>query len=192
MKSSRTRTAASAGCSATSSRARTKTSSHVSRGAIVSRGSLILVAVLIMASCGKAPPPPPIVLAPPPKPAPAAITIAASADTNPTAEGRPSPIVVRFYQLTAEAAFKGAEFFPLFDDDKKVLGPELIKRDEYVLSPSERQIVEVGIADEARFLGWVAAFRDIRNSEWRVIVPVTRTGMNVAVERGRIVVSPVR
>ncbi|HEY6360417.1 MAG TPA: type VI secretion system lipoprotein TssJ [Vicinamibacterales bacterium] len=156
------------------------------------RGASLLLAVLIMASCGKAPPPPPIVLAPPPKPAPAAMTIAASADTNPDASGRPSPVVVRVYQLKADAAFAGADFFPLFDDDQKVLGPELISREEYVLAPSERRIIEVPVADEARFLGAIAAFRDIRNSEWRVLVPAPRTGVTVAVERARIVLSPVQ
>ncbi len=92
------------------------------------RVKVALLAVLIMTGCGKGAPPP-IVIAPPPKPAPAALTIAASADTNPDDTGRPSPVVVRVYQLKADAAFAGAEFFPLFDDDQKVLGAELISRD---------------------------------------------------------------
>ena len=149
---------------------------------------LALLAVLIMAGCGKAPPPP-LVIAPPPKPVPAALTIAASADTNPDATGRPSPVVVRVYQLKGDTAFAGAEFFPLFDDDQKVLGPELISRDEYVLAPAEKRTVEVAVSDDARFVGAVAAFRDIRNSEWRVLVPASRKGMTVAVERARVVLS---
>lgn len=149
----------------------------------------MFLAVLIMVSCGKAPPPPPIVLAPPPKPVPAAFTITASADTNPDATGRPSPVVIRVYQLKGDAAFTGAEFFPLFDDDQKVLGSELISREEYVLAPSERRTVEVPLSDDARFLGAVAAFRDIRNSQWRVLVPATRNGMTVGVERARVVLS---
>jgi type VI secretion system protein VasD len=154
----------------------------------VARVSLLL-AVLAMTGCGKGAPPP-IVIAPPPRPAPAALTIAASADTNPDATGRPSPVVVRVYQLKGDVAFSGAEFFPLFDDDQKVLGAELISRDEYVLAPAERRIVEVAVSDDARFVGAVAAFRDIRNAEWRVLVPATRNGMlTVAVERARVVLS---
>lgn len=154
------------------------------------RVKVALAAVLIMTGCGKGAPPPPIVIAPPPKPAPAALTIAASADTNPDATGRPSPVVLRVYQLKGDAAFTGAEFFPLFDDDQKVLGAELISRDEYVLAPSEKRILEVAVSDDARFVGAVAAFRDIRNAEWRVLVPAARNGMmTVAVERARVVVS---
>ena len=99
---------------------------------------------------------------------------------------------MRVYQLKADAAFAGAEFFALFDDDQKVLGPELITRDEYVLAPSERRTIEVPFADEARFVGAIAAFRDIRNAEWRVLVPAPRKGLTVAVERARVVVSPVQ
>ena len=153
------------------------------------RVKVALAAVLIMTGCGKGAPPP-IVIAPPPKPAPAALTIAASADTNPYATGRPSHVVVRVYQLKGDAAFTGAEFFPLFDDDQKVLGAELISRDEYVLAPSEKRIIEVAVSDDARFVGAIAAFRDIRNAEWRVLVPAARNGMlTVAVERARVVLS---
>ena len=52
------------------------------------------------------------------------LTLAATADSNPDATGRPSPVVVRVYQLKTDVAFKGAEFFALFDDDMKVLGPD--------------------------------------------------------------------
>jgi type VI secretion system protein VasD len=156
----------------------------------VVRVKLALAAVLIMTGCGKGAAPPPIVIAPPPKPIPAALTIAASADTNPDDTGRPSPVVVRVYQLKGDAAFTGAEFFPLFDDDQKVLGAELISRDEYVLAPSEQRIVEVAVSDDARFVGAVAAFRDIRNAEWRVLVPASPNAvMTVAVERARVLLS---
>ena len=42
-----------------------------------------------------------------------------------------------------------------------------------------------------KFVGAVAAFRDIRNSEWRVLVPVTRgtESVTVGVERARVVLA---
>jgi len=60
-----------------------------------------------------------------------------------------------------------------------------------VLKPSERRTIEVAVADDARFVGAVAAFRDIRNAEWRGVVPAPRKGLSVAVERARVVVSAV-
>jgi len=115
----------------------------------------------------------------------APMTISTTADINPDANNRPSPIVVRIYQLKTDAAFTAADFFTLFDDDKKALGPELISRDEFVLGPSERRTIDVTVASETRFVGAVAAFRDIRNAQWRVLVPAPKKGLTMAVERAR-------
>jgi type VI secretion system protein VasD len=119
----------------------------------------------------------------------APMTISVSEDANPDSNGRPSPVVVRVYQLKTDAAFTASEFFPLFDDEQKVLGPELISRDEFVLAPAERRTLDVALSGETRYVGAIAAFRDIRNSEWRVLVPAPRNGLTVAVEKDRIVLS---
>jgi type VI secretion system protein VasD len=154
-----------------------------------------LFALLAAGACAKAPPPaptlPPITIAAPPEArTKSAMTVAAAADTNPDGSGRPSPIVVRVYQLKTDAAFKGADFFALYDDDQKALGAELISRDEYVLNPSERKTIDVTVSRDTRFIGALAAFRD-RNAESRVLVPAPRGGFNVTIERARIVVSAV-
>ena len=154
-----------------------------------------LAAMLAAGACAKAPPPaalPPITIAAPAETkTKSAMTLAASADTNPDATGRPSPVVVRVYQLKTDAAFKGADFFALFDDDMKVLGPELISRDEFVLNPAERKTIDVVVSRDTRFVGALAAFRDIRNAQWRGLVPAPRAGLNVTIERARVVVSAV-
>ncbi|TMG63555.1 MAG: type VI secretion system lipoprotein TssJ [Chloroflexi bacterium] len=63
----------------------------------------------------------------PGKPVPpvAVVSMRARADANPGPDGRPSPIVLRLYQLKADAAFANSDYFPLFDDEKKVLGQDL-------------------------------------------------------------------
>lgn len=153
-----------------------------------------LAALLGGGACAKAPPPPalpPITIAAPPEArTKSAMTLVASADTNPDRSGRPSPIVVRVYQLKTDAAFKGADFFALYDDDQKVLGAELISRDEFVLNPSERKTIDVTVSRDARFIGALAAFRD-RTAESRALVLAPRGGLNVTIERARVLVSAV-
>lgn len=118
------------------------------------------------------------------------MTIAASADANPDGTGRPSPVVVRVYQLRTDAAFTSADFFALYDDEQKVLGQELISRDEYVLAPSESRVIDVAVSGDTRFVGAIAAFRDIRNAQWRAAVAaVPQKAMTVAVERTRVVLT---
>jgi type VI secretion system protein VasD len=157
--------------------------------------SVSLLIGALAAGCAKAKPPagaaPLTIAASPDAKVKASMTLAAAADTNPDASGRPSPIVVRIYQLRTDAAFAHADFFALFDDDQKVLGPELISRDEYSLAPAERRTIDVTVSGETRFVGAIAAFRDIRNAQWRMLVPASRKGLTVTVERLRVVLSGV-
>jgi type VI secretion system protein VasD len=153
--------------------------------------ALSLSAVITVA-CGKPPaaPPPLTIAAPPESKVRAPMTISASADANPDRSGRPSPVVVRVYQLRTDAAFNAASFSDLFENEDKALGAELITRDEYVLAPQDSRTIEVAIAGETRFLGAIAGFRDILNAQWRALVPAPKKGLAVAVERARLVMSP--
>ena len=54
----------------------------------------------------------------PPKPQVVKLTFAVSADVNPDAQNRPSPVVVRLYQLKDDAAFKDADIFTLLDKEQ--------------------------------------------------------------------------
>ena len=153
------------------------------------------IAACLAVACGKkapetAPPPALTIAAAPEARVKAPMTIAATADVNPDGTGRPSPVVVRVYQLRANTAFTSADFYALWDDDQKVLGQELISRDEYDLDPSEKQVIDVTVSGDTRFVGAVAAFRDIRNAQWRTAVTaVPQKAMTVAVERTRVVVT---
>ena len=118
------------------------------------------------------------------------LTIAASTDANPDATGRASPVVLRVYQLKGDASFRSADFFGLFDDEQKVLGPDLLGREEFVLAPAENRDITATISSDARFVGAVAAFRDIRNAQWRALVPGPIKGLTIAVERARLVLFP--
>jgi type VI secretion system protein VasD len=152
------------------------------------------IAVVLASACGKKAPepvPPALTIAAAPDArVKSAMTITASADVNPNETGRPSPVVVRVYQLRTDAAFKNADFFALFDDEQKVLGQELISRDEYDMDPSEKVVIDVAVSGDTRFVGAIAAFRDIRNAQWRAAVAaVPQKAMTVAVERTRIVLT---
>jgi len=126
----------------------------------------------------------------PPKPADAKMTLVATADVNPDLSGRASPIVVRIYQLKSDAAFKNAEFTAVYGDEQKALAAELISREEFVLAPSERRPLQLKVAPEAKFIGVLGAYRDIRNAQWRVLVPTPlKKDATVSVERARILVT---
>lgn len=118
-----------------------------------------LLAVCMLAGCASKPP----------KPEPTQARLVASEMVNPDASGRASPIVVRLFQLRDDDAFTSAEFFDLYEKEKQILGESLVSRQEYVLAPGETRELKIDLDAQARFLGVLAAYRDIRASQWRAV-----------------------
>jgi type VI secretion system protein VasD len=113
-------------------------------------------------------------------------TITVDPATNPDVNGRPSPIVVRVYELKSVGAFNGADFFSLFEKDQEVLGGELVGREEFHLRPADNRPYQRQLQPETRFIGVVAAFRDLERSLWRQAVPVPaqrRATVSIGLER---------
>jgi type VI secretion system protein VasD len=108
----------------------------------------------------------------PPKPTQVAGTLQASERVNPSSSQRPSPLLVRVYELKTAAAFNSADFMSLYQRDKAELGADLLAKEEFVLAPGESKKFAKTLAPETRFLGVVAAFRDVEHARWRSIVAV--------------------
>jgi len=120
---------------------------------------LLVCGVVLAAACGSSPP----LLR-------GAINVAPN--VNPDRAGRPSPIVVRIYELKSVAAFNGADFFSLFDREQETLSGELLGREEFQLQPSESREYRRQLQPETKFIGVVGAFRDLEQARWRQTVPV--------------------
>jgi type VI secretion system protein VasD len=123
---------------------------------------------MLVVACASPPKPPP-----PPPPTIVQASVEALANVNPDARGRPSPVVVKFYELKSLAVFDSADFFSLFERDREILGAELVAREEFQLVPGDRRTFERTLQPDTRYLGVVAAFRDLERSVWRAAVPVT-------------------
>ncbi len=101
------------------------------------------------------------------------VDIIATSNLNPDINSRPSPVVVRLYQLKTPGKFEAADFNSLYHNDTATLGSDLVKREEYILRPGELQQYKNEPSDDARFLGVVAAFRNIDSAGWKsqIIIP---------------------
>jgi type VI secretion system protein VasD len=133
------------------------------------RTGLLLLGLLGLAACMRA--------APKPTVDKVVVTVVASGDINPDSAGRPSPLVLRIYQLKSEAKFGDADFFDLFDKDDQVLAADLISREEVTLDPGETRELRLEVSDEAKAVAVLAAYRDLRNSQWRVVKPAPKKGL---------------
>jgi type VI secretion system protein VasD len=115
--------------------------------------------------------------------------IKTSPTTNPDLNGRPSPVVIRAYELRALGAFNSADFFSLFERESETLGSDLVGREEYDLRPGETRPYKRQLQPDTKFFGVVAAFRDLENSRWRQAVPVPakrEVALTVGVEAGAV------
>jgi type VI secretion system protein VasD len=131
--------------------------------------------VVVLAACAGPPPPP--------KPTVVAATLQASANVNPDAHKRASPLVVRIYELKSSAAFDAADFLSLYERDQATLAAEMGAREEFTLRPGDSKPWEKTVGPEVRFIGVIAAFRDIERARWKALVPVKANLRNVVTIR---------
>jgi type VI secretion system protein VasD len=120
------------------------------------------------------PAPAPVAAQPPapPKPSVAELSFVIDANVNPDSSGRPSPVIVRIYELKSLTAFNRADFFSLYERDREQLGPDLVNRDELPLLPGGKPQAITTLRSDTRYLGIIAAFRDIERARWRASTPI--------------------
>lgn len=105
------------------------------------------------------------------------LDVSAAANVNPDARGRPSPVLLRIYELKSAAPFEAADFVALYEKDQSILGAEIVVRDELTLSPGESRSVRRE-AGASKYLAVMAAFRDLERARWRAVSPLTPGGDN--------------
>jgi type VI secretion system protein VasD len=142
---------------------------------------LVGLMLFSLAGCGSDPPAP----EPEPEPTRAVIDVEASAELNPDLSGRPSPLVLRVYELKQTSAFDAADFLGLYDDDQGVLGAELVAREDLRMQPGLTRRLQLTLSDETRHLGFLAAYRDLDQAVWRArlaIEPNQTTSIKVELQ----------
>jgi len=118
--------------------------------------------VAVAAGCGTKPPPPTEVTG----------TLQAAANVNPSASRRPSPLLVRVYELKSVTAFNNADFVSLYQRDQAELGAEMVGREEVILNPGDSRPINKLSAPETRFVGVFAAYRDLDHAKWRGVLAI--------------------
>lgn len=146
---------------------------HAAAGRIARRSTTwiglaaVLAALVIVAGCSS-----------PPKPTTVSASLQAGAGVNPDLRRRASPIVVRVYELKSAAAFDGADFVSLYERDQATLAAEMGAREEFILRPGETKQWDKTTAPDTKFIGVMAAFRDIERARWKSIVAIQPNAKN--------------
>ena len=106
------------------------------------------------------------------------LTLAASDDLNPDLHGRPSPIVVRLLELKNPSSFNNADFFSLYQRPKESLMPDLVSFEELEVRPGETRELKLSVQPGSRYVGVVAAYRDLPEASWRFVVSLQEGEIN--------------
>lgn len=133
--------------------------------------ALALCVLMPLAACSSKPPPPP-------PPTSVELSIVGAKDLNPDPNDRPSPVMLRIYQLGPSAAFANADFFQIVDQDKATLGPTLIDRQEIAVAPDSTQTVSFLTKPDVQNLAIAAGFRAYEEAGWRALAPIKPNAKN--------------
>ncbi|MFJ3368179.1 type VI secretion system lipoprotein TssJ [Pseudomonas sp. NPDC086251] len=101
------------------------------------------------------------------------LKLTAGDQLNPDLNGRPSPIVVRLFELKHPVTFENADFFSLYEHAKESLAPDLVASEELELRPDETVELKLSVQEGSRYVGILAAYRDLPETKWRYTVQVT-------------------
>ncbi len=109
-------------------------------------------------------------------------------DVNPDSNGRASPLVVKIYQLKSKDKFDLADFFPLFDQAEATLGADMLAVEDIMLTPGEYRSYEGEFDPQTRYIGVVAAYRDIHQAQWKDLVEMPEKSVLKFLKRGALVI----
>lgn len=137
---------------------------------MIGRRRLLFAAVpaaLLVEGCG-GPPAPPVV----------DVTIRANSDINPNPMGTPVSVAVRLYSLNARGRFEAADVYSLMQREAQTLEAESAGVEEVVVRPGETRKVTLLPKPGVRFIGIAVLFRDIDRAQWRMVAPITESGLS--------------
>ena len=119
-------------------------------------------------------------------------SVETKAMVNPDVKGRASPIVVKVYALKSLSAFNNADFFSLMDKDKETLGAEFLDKEELQLMPGQKRELQKQFPSETRYIGVIAAFRDLERSQWRTSTEIKeqkKSSTEITLEGNKVSIS---
>ncbi|MBD8604586.1 type VI secretion system lipoprotein TssJ [Pseudomonas sp. CFBP 8771] len=117
------------------------------------------------------------------------LKLTASDQLNPDLNGRPSPIVVRLFELKHPVAFENADFFSLYERAKESLAPDMVSTEELELRPGETVELKLSVEEGSRYVGVLAAYRDLPDTKWRYtlqVAPVEVTDADLTLDQSGI------
>ncbi|MDR2573370.1 MAG: type VI secretion system lipoprotein TssJ [Desulfovibrio sp.] len=120
------------------------------------------------------------------------LKVASLPNVNPDNSERPSPVLLKVYELRQNIAFTQGDFQSLFEHPVQTLGADLIAADEMVFIPGEARNVIYHPTLSTRYVGILAGFRQMERAKWRFIRPLdAEKDSIIALELNDVTILPI-
>jgi type VI secretion system protein VasD len=107
-------------------------------------------------------------------------------DINPDDLGNASPLFVRMYELKSTTLMQKADFLDIYENDKKVLGADLIKAHKLKrFAPGENRSEKFVLDEKTGYVALYGEFNNFSNAKFKLIFPVVANNVfrnNVTVQ----------
>lgn len=112
------------------------------------------------------------------------LNIVSDAGSNPDYTGRPSPTVVKVFQLKSDGKFKQNKFIDIFQDDS-VLSTDNLESKEIVVSPNDQTDLMLALHKDTQYIGVIAAFQQSNNAKYKLVMPIPELSEDKITEKIR-------
>ena len=100
---------------------------------------------------------------------------------NPDIRGNPSPLLLTLLALRSSVGFNQASYRQLQNNSVSALNNNLIDKQSIELRPGETQKMTQSITSDTRYIGLIAAYRNIDQARWRALVPISHQEKNTSI-----------
>jgi len=101
------------------------------------------------------------------------LNVIAKDDMNPDESDLASPLVVRLYELKDKKKFEGLEFYDIYQNDKKLLGKNMIEK--HVLKhfvPDSSRKKQIVLNKKTKYVALFAEFSQYKDSDFRAVIEI--------------------
>lgn len=101
------------------------------------------------------------------------IDFVVDSDINPDELGMASPMFIRMYELKASKMMKRADFIEIYEQDKKVLGADMIAVHKLKhFKPGENRTESFVLKKETNYVALFGEFLEFKDAKYKLIIPV--------------------
>ena len=100
------------------------------------------------------------------------IEISSHSQLNPNNKQKPSPVILRIFELKDIEFFQNSSFIDLYDGQNPTLKKALTAQHEKEIWPKSKMSFTFSLKSETKYIGMVAAYRRHSEQSWKTLSPV--------------------